>query len=727
LAGLLSIPAGDRYPSAAESPQRQREQTLAALRDVALGLAARDPMLLIVEDVHWIDPTSRELLDLLVEPVSGARILLLVTFRAGYRPAWAGRPHVTSCAMTRLGRDEATEMVRHLAGGNVLPEAVLQEIVDRTDGVPLFIEEVTKAVLESGALDERIDDRARAGRPPPRLVPPTLQDSLMARLDQAGPLKEVAQIGSVIGRQFSHALLAAVAGLSEVDLEGALDQLVRVELASRHGTPPHATYTFKHALVQEAAYESLLFPRRQALHARVLEMLETTRPDVASGSPELLAHHAAAAGLHEKAVHYRHLAGLRASERSANAEAIAHLTAGLDLLRTMPESPERRRHELAVRVTLGPVLINARGPRTPAVAENYARALELCDQLPESPLHFAALWGSSRISQNFHTKRDRELSLLAVAERLGDPGLRLQAHHRLWASLFHLGQHETCCEHIGRGLDLYAGGDYRAHSSLYGGHDPRVCGLGEKALALWLLGYPDRSQEAIRDALAWAHSLGHVGSIAHAMDIGLMVHRYRRDVDVVRREAEAMMAFGEEHGLPVHRAKGTVFLGWVLAERGELERGIAQMREGLEVQKAIGSREDFPVFYEMLAGALAGAGHGKMALDLLAEILDETAESGLGYWTPELYRVRGEVRLAESEDEAQDWFRRGLDFARGQRARSLELRAAASLARLEQSRGRPHQAYDVLAPLYAWFREGLDTTDLVEARKLLDTLRVAAS
>jgi class 3 adenylate cyclase/predicted ATPase len=728
LAGLLSVPTGDRYPPLHASPQRQREETLTALQGLLLGVANPTPVLVIFEDVHWIDPTSQELLDLLVERVSGARALVLVTFRPGYWPVWAGWSQVTVCVVNRLGPGETARIVGLLAGRKPLPEPVREAIVARTDGVPLFIEEVTKAVLESGALEERDGGYALPGPLPPRLIPATLQDSLMARLDQAAALKAVAQIGSVIGRQFPYELVAAVSRLPERELRAALDQLVRAELAFRHGVPPHATYTFKHALVQEAAYESLLFARRQALHARVLETLEATRPDLVDNGPELLAHHATAAGLHERAVHYRHRAGLRASERSANLEAIAHLTAGLEALRGLEESPERRAQELTLRIALGPVLMNARGPRTPEVAENYARARELCAQVPESALHFAALWGSWRFSESFRAKRDLAYSLSAVAERLGDPGLRLQAHHCLWATLFHLGQHEASCEHAAKGLHLYGLGDYQAHSAHYAGHDPKVCALGERALALWLLGFPDRSLEAIRESLAWAQRLTHAGSLAHAMDIRLMVHRYRRDVKVVRREAAEMMAFGEAHGLPVQRAKGMVFLGWAVAEEGEVERGLVLMREGLDVQRAIDTREDHPVFFDMLAGAYARNGRHERALELLGEILQETERTGLSYWTPELYRLRGEVGLSAApggEEEAEGWLRRGLDLAREQHVRSLELRAASSLAALERRRGRPGAAHALLAPVYAWFQEGLDTADLVQARELLDELHRA--
>jgi class 3 adenylate cyclase/predicted ATPase len=730
LAALLSVPAGDRYPPLQVGPQRQREDTLAALQSLLLGLATRTPVLLIVEDAHWIDPTSQELLDLLAERVSDVRALVLVTFRPGYWPTWAGSSHVTVCVLKRLGRGDTAEIIGLLAGGKALPDPVREAIVTRTDGIPLFIEEVTKAVLESGALEEQDGRYALSGPLPPRLVPATLQDSLMARLDQASALKAVAQIGSVIGRQFSYELLAAAADLPENELQAALAQLKRAELVFRRGMPPNATYTFKHALVQEAAYESLLFARRRVLHTRVLETLEAKRADIVNSNPELLAHHAAAAGLYEKAVHYRHLAGIRASERSANVEAIAHLTTGLDLLSRLGDSRERRQQELALRIALGPVLITARGPRTAKVAENYTKTRELCAELPESPLHLAALWGTWRVSENWRTKRDVAYSLSAVAERLGDPGLRLQAHHCLWATLFHLGQHDACCEHAAKGLQIYGEGDYQTHSLSYAGHDPKVCALGERALSLWLLGFPQRSLEAIREAMAWAQTLAHAGSMAHGMDYRLMVHRYRRDVPVVRRYAEEMMAFGEKHDLPVQQAKGKVFLGWAIAEEGQLEQGLALMHEGLEVQKAIDTREDFPVFFEMLAGAYARCGRRDLAQDLLAEILEETERTDLCYWTPELYRVRGEALLSmttSGEDESEGWLTRAADLAREQQAKSLELRAAISLARLETRRSRPDRAQTLLAPVCAWFHEGFDTVDLIEAKRLLDRLQPARS
>lgn len=725
LAALLSIRPGDHYAPLDVSPQRQRERTLAALQGLVEGLATERETLLLFEDAHWIDPTSKEWLDIVVERVAGLRALVVVTFRPSYGPPWTGLPHVTLRVLNRLTPVQAAEVVRHVAGGKSLPREVRHQIIAKTDGIPLFIEELTKTVLESGLLDEHPDHYTLQGALPSRAIPATLHDSLMARLDQLPSGRTVAQIGSAIGRQFSYELLAAVASMADHELRSTLDDLVKAELLFAHGTPPDVMYTFKHALVQDAAYESLLLARRQALHARIVEALETRFPDTAEASPELLAHHCTEARLTDKALRYWLVAGQRASEHSANMEAISHLTRGLDLVSSLPDAPERRRQELQLVLTLGPVLINTRGPRTREVAHAYSHALALCSQLPESPQHFAAGWGSWRIAEHFETKHKRAEKLLALAERLGDPGLRLQAHHCLWASLFHLGQHEACREHVDRGLRLYDEGDYRTHGSTYGGHDPKVCGLGERAFALWLLGFPDASLVASGEALAWARRLGHAGTLAHAQDMRLLLHRYRRDAHTVRGQAEELIAYSDHNGFPVHEAKGMVFLGWALAELGQTERGLEQMRQGLDAQKAIGSREDFPILFDMLASAYAASDRAQLGLEALNAALEESRRTGLRYWTAELCRSRGEVSILVSpahEAEAEADFQRALTLAREQRARSLELRAATSLARLAQRRGRAAAGVEVLAPVLAWFREGLDTVDLLEAKAFLGEL-----
>ena len=416
-------------------------------------------------------------------------------------------------------------------------------------------------------------------------------------------------------------------------------------------------------------------------------MLETQFPETLEASPELVAHHCTEAHLGPKALHYRHLAGRRASERSANVEAISHLKKGLDLLATLPETTERRRGELDLLLTLGPVLINTKGPRTIEVAQTYARALELCSSLPDSPQHFTAMWGAWRISERFETGLEIGQKLLTLADGLGDPGLSLQAHHCLWASLFHLGRHEECCEHVREGVRLYDAGNYRAHVAVYGGHDPKVCGAGERAFSLWLLGFPDQALAAGREAMVWARRLAHAGSLVHALDMSLLLHRYRRDAWTVQGRADELIQYSEAHGFPAYRVKGTVFQGWALAELGEPERGIEYMRQGLDELKAMVTGEDFPILREMLATACVKAGQPELALDMLDEAFAETEQMGLCYWTAELHRSRGEALLALSPprvSEAEAEVRRALSVACQQKARALELRAAMSLAMLER-------------------------------------------
>jgi class 3 adenylate cyclase/predicted ATPase len=725
LAPLVSVSTGDRYAPVQVTQQRRRELTLAALQSLIEGLCGERGLLLVFEDVHWIDPTSQEWLNVLVERADRQRMLAVITCRPGYAPGWTGLPHLTLSTLNRLNPSEAAEIAQRVAKGKALPEPILLHIVTKTDGVPLFIEELTKNVLESGLLREHAERYELVGAIPPLAIPATLHDSLMARLDQLASGPKVAQIGSAIGRQFSYELLAAVASMPSAELDAALGQLVDAELVLCQGTPPRATYSFKHALIQDAAYGTLLLVRRQALHARIVEVLETQFPEMLEANPELLAHHCTEAHLGPKALHYWQLAGRRASERSANVEAISHLTRGLDLVATLHETVERRRQELDLLLALGPVLMNTKGPRTREVAETYSRALKLCSTLPDSPQHFAAMWGSWRIFEHFETALEIAQKLLELAGRLNDPGLSLQAHHCLWASLFHLGRHEACCEHVDEGLRLYDAGNYRTHGAVYGGHDPKVCGIGARAFSLWLLGFPDQALAAGREAMTWARHLAHAGSLVHALDMNLLLHRYRRDPKTVQSRAAELMRFSDTQGFSAHKAKGTMFMGWALAELGGIDRGIADMRQGLDELKAVVTGEDFPILKEMLATACVKAGQSSLALDLLGEALAETERSGLCYWNAELHRSRGEALLASSPaqaEEAEAHFRRALSVAREQNARSLELRAAMSLATFERSRGETAAACAWLVPVYEWFREGFDTVDLREARALLHEL-----
>jgi len=725
LAGLLSLSTDGRYPALEMSPQGQKEAGIAAVVDQIEARAVRGPVLVSFQDLHWIDPTSLEFLDLLVERARNIPVLVLAAFRPEFTAPWTGQSHVTSLSLNRLSRKRCLELVEGITTGKPLPDSLVDQIVAKTDGVPLFVEELTKTVLNSGLLDERDGRYVLNGPLPPRAIPSTIQDSLMARLDQLGADKEIAQIGSVVGRQFSHELLAAVTQMPETLLDSALERLVESELVFSRGSPPETTYTFKHALVQDAAYESLLFSRRKQLHGRIARTIEENFVESAKTSPEVLAHHYTEAGETIKAVDYWLKAAENASDRSANVEAANHLRMGLGLLEALPEGLERKTLELKLRIPLGAALITLKGAGSAEVEQVYARALELCAELPESPLHFAAHWGWWRLSMNFRTGQERADKLLALAQNLGDPGLLMQAHHCLWATMFMLGNQSGCYQHIIEGLELYDEERHRAHASVYGGHDARVCGHGEAALALWLLGFPDQALARVRVANDCARVLSHAGSVAHAMDIRVMLHHYLRNGDKVRTIAEAMIAFGEEKGFPDYVAKGIFFGGWALITLNRADAGLADLLKGIEMQRAIGTKEDFPVYFDMLAEAYRIGGQGEQALTQLDEAFAVADESGIHYWDAELHRRKGEVLCSLGEDrerEAEACFRKALEIAGEQKAKSLELRAVMSLAQLWQAQGKTGEAREALSSVYGWFTEGFETIDLAEARVMLAAL-----
>ncbi len=729
LALFEALPEGHPFRALAAAERRQR--TLDAVKRLLLRESQIQPLLLVIEDVHWSDSETQAVLEGLVESLPAARILLLLSYRPEYRHGWGSKTYYTQLSLEPLSPRSASELVEALLGSDASLAPTRQLLVERAEGNPFFLEESIRSLVETGALVGK-PGAYRLVEPVERIqVPATVEALLAARIDRLPPEeRQLIQSASVIGKDVPFPLLQAIAGLSEDALNRSLARLLASEFLYESRVVPWLEHTFKHALTYEVAYGSLLPHERTVLHAKIVGALERLLGDRVGEEAEVLAHHALRGELWDKAVDYLREAGAKAFGRAALLEAISHLTKGLDLVATLPENPERRRQELSLLITLGPVLINAKGPRTREVAQTYSRALELCSQLPESTQHFTALWGSWRISESFHTKHELAAMLLELAEGLGDPGLRLQAHHCLWATSFHLGQHQAACEHVEKGLHLYEAGDYRSHASIYGGHDPKVCGIGERAFALWLLGFPDQSLAASQEATAWALQLAHAGTLVHAMDMSLLLDRYRRDPHTVQGRAEELIRYSEDQGFSVHKAKGTVFLGWALAEVGQTEQGIGYMCQGLEEQRAVGTHEDFPVLFDMLAAAYAAAGRAQLGLDVLGEVLAETERSGLSYWTAELYRRRGEVLMAlsrEHEAEAEICIRRALEVARGQQAKSLELRAAMSLARLEQSRGRPAAAYELVAPVFAWFREGFETADLREARALLNDLAPSAA
>jgi class 3 adenylate cyclase/predicted ATPase len=728
LAALLSVPLPEsRYPPLGWTPQRQKEEIFDLLIRWLLREAERQPVLAMWEDLHWADPSTLEFLSRILDHVPTARIFLVLTGRLEFRPPWAARSHLARLTLNRLTRPQVEVMLRQLTGGKPLPRTVVQQIVAKTDGVPLFVEELTKTVLESGWLQEREDHYELVGAAPPLAIPATLQDSLMARLDRLAAAKEVAQLGATVGREFSYEVLRAVAPMDEARLQRALARLVAAELLNQQGIPPQATYRFKHALIQEAAYQALLKSTRQRTHQRIAQVLETQFPQTVEAQPELLAHHYTEAGLYQPAVVYWRRAGTRAIQASAHAEAIAHLTKGLELLDTLTDAAERTEQELALLTALGVPLILTKGHAAPAVETTYARARELCRQVGETPQLFSTLLGLWRFYNargQLQTAHELEEQLLSMAESLQDPVLLLRAYHTVGEGLLHRGEFTQARAHAEQGIALYDPQQHRSYLFSYGNDSGVACRCCA-ALALWVLGYPDQALERSGAALTLAQELAHPFSLTFALYEAALLHQFRRETPLTLELAEKAMRVSTEQGFASWLAPGTIVRGWALAQRGQGEEGIAQMRQGLAAYLAMGAELGRPRQLAMLAEAYGRVGQTAEGLAVLAEALTAVHKTGEQFYEAELDRLKGELLLqqpAGSGDEAETCFRQALDVAHRQQAKSWELRAAMSLSRLWRQQGRRDEARELLAPVYGWFTEGFDTADLQEAQALLEAL-----
>ncbi len=725
LASLLSLPLpeGERLPLVL-TPERQKQKTLEALLTLLLELADRQPVVFVVEDLHWVDPSTSEFLTLLVDQAATAPLLLLFTCRPAFPLPWIARAHLTLVTLSRLSREHARRIVEQVAG-KPLPAEVVQEVVTRTDGVPLFGEELTKMVLESGLLRERQGRYELAGPLRPLAIPATLHDSLMARLDRLGPVKALAQLGATIGRQFSYELLSAVASLDEAELQQALRQLVEAELLHQHGLPPRATYVFKHALIQDAAYQSLLKSARQDYHRRIARALTERFPEVAEHEPELLAHHLTEAGLGEQAVTAWLRAGRQASERSANAEAVAHLRRGLELLEALPETPDRMQRELELQIALGPALMAARSYAAPEVERAYARARQLCDRLGDPPQRFTVLrglWGYAIVRADLATARDLGRECLALAERAGTPALHLWAHYALGMTLFHQGALPHAREHFERGRALYDPDRRRAPRAL---QDPGVACLSYLAVTLWLLGRPEQALAAGAEALTLAQKLAHPFSLAYALNIAAVVAQFNGAVAEVQERAAAAGALCAEHGIPYWSAWGRIFRGWALVEQGGGPAGLADEQEGLAAYLSTGARLVRPYFLGLVGEAHLRLGQVPEGLATVADALATAGATGEHWWDAELHRLRGRLLLAArapDEPGAEACFARAREVAREQGARFLALRATLDLCRLWHRRGRRQDARPALAEACGGFGEAVTIPCLQEAEELLHEL-----
>ena len=725
LAPLLSIPIGGRGPPPQLTPQRQRQRTGEILLEQLEGLAASQPLLMIFEDAQWIDPSTSELLGLAIERIHELPVLLLVTFRPDFTPPWRGR-NVTALSLAGLSRRQVLDMVEWITGARALPAEVLERIVERTDGVPLFIEELTKTVLESGLLVAAGDHYELAGPLPPLAIPATLRGALTARLDRLGGVRQLAQIGAVIGREFSYVLLEAIAPSAGAELTATLNQLVAAELIFQRGVPPQASYRFKHALIQEVAYRSLPKDRRQQLHAVVAQALEERLPGTRQEEPEVLAHHLTEAGLLESAITYWHEAGRRAAQRSANKEAIDHLHRALNLLALRPDDRGRRVRELALLNTLGPVLLAAKGFADRTVEETYRRGRELCQEVGDAAQLFTVLrglWAFHLVRAELDASREVAMQLISLAEREHSIGYELEAHRPLGQSLFYLGAFAEARHHCARTIALY---DPRAHGGhvLRYGSNSRIVSTSYEAWALWFLGQPDKSLIRGEEALTLARELGHPFTLAQTLADTMYLYPLRGEVRRTRAAAEATIACADEHGFPYWSSVATIYLGWALAMEDAGEAGLERMRAGLAAYRRTGATLALPWFLGMLAQAQLAAGHAEAAAQTLDDALAMVARTSERFYAAELHRLRGVLLTEEgSGEEAEAHLKRALFIAREQQARGWSLRAATSLARLLVEQGRRAEAEDLLGPIYGWFTEGFDTADLKDAKALLDELR----
>jgi predicted ATPase len=642
LANLLSVPLPEgRYPPLLLTAQQQRQQTLDTLVTWLLAEAERQPVPVMWEDLLWGDPSTLELLGLIIEQAPTARMLTVVTYRPEFRPPWAPRSHLTQLTLGRLPRPQVETLVWQLTGGKPLPAEVLEQVIVKTDGVPLFVEELVKMILESGLVREEADRYTVTGPLPPLAIPATLQDSLMARLDRLASARAVAQLGAVLGREFAYELIWAIALIDEATLLRGLAQLVDAELLYQRGSPPQAQYRFKHALIQEVAYQSLLKSTRQHYHQRSAQVLAAQFLEIVETQPELVAHHYIEAGCGAQAIPYWQWAGQQALQRSANLEAVRHLTIGLELLAPLPDTPERAQQELDLQIALGPALMATKGPAAPEVEQTYARARALCRQVGETPHLFPTLQGLSQFYRNrgaLATARELGEQFYQLAQREAAPTPRLEAHEVLGTALFFLGDYAAARTHLELGITLNDPTVQRARA-LRLGAAPGVWCLAVAALTLWCQGFPAQALRRSQEALTLAHALAHPSSLALAQHFAAFLHHRRREAPALQAHAEALLTLATVQDFPLYVGYGTCYRGWALAVEGQGEVGLARMHQGLAAVIATGQALSLPLCLVLLAEA---SGHAKQVEDglrLLAEALAVFEASGRGDMLTEAYRL----------------------------------------------------------------------------------------
>ena len=726
-AAMLSLPV-DRYPPLILSPQKQKEKTLEALAGQVEALARRQPVLMIYEDVHWIDATSQEALDLLVPRLQTLPVLLIVTYRPEYSPRWSEQAHVTLMSLNRLGRREGSELVAKLTGGKALPQEVQEQILAHTDGVPLFVEELTKSILESKLLRDAGDRYVLDGPLPALAIPTTLRDSLEARLDRLAPIREVAQIGACIGREFSYELLAAISPLKGAKLDDALEQLSSTGLLFRRGTPPQALYTFKHALVQDAAYDSLLKSKRAQWHAQIAQVLETDFSDRVANEPEVLAHHFTQAGLNERAAPYWIQAGQRALARVALAEAVGHLTTALSVIGQLPASAGRDSQELDTRVLLGTAYLSFLGWAAVEIGQALEPARDLAirrgqDSKLVPVLYYIWFQHAMRCEYPQCLRAVGELD--AVARSSGDSTAYVTARMTDAMTQGWVGNFKRAHEAHDLLLSAY---DSEKHGHLVQtyNHDPKCALWTWAGYWLWALGYPDQARQAALDQLELSRRLRHPFNLCWGLMGGTWALLWRGETRLMREWVAEAHAIASEHAInPVADVMVPWFEGYAFIEEGQFADGYDRLAPAVKIWRATGCVHQVPCAYAMLGKALIRLKRYDEARGLLEEAIKLIEYSGHRMDEAEVNRVLGELLWQQPTHDwagAETSFLKALEVARAQEAKGFELRAAMSLAQLWRSQGKRKEGHDLLAPVYGWFTEGFDTKDLKAAKALLEEL-----
>jgi class 3 adenylate cyclase/predicted ATPase len=736
LAEMLSLPNDGRYPALELAPYQRRQRTLEALTKQIETLARRSPVLMIFEDAHWADPTSLEAFGQSVNRIMFPGVLLIVTYRPEFEPPWVGQPHVTTLTLNRLGQRDIAAMIDRVTGNKALLASIRQDIVERTDGIPLFIEEMTKAVLEAGGAEDA--EQAVASIPAPSLgVPASLHASLMARLDRLGPAKEIAQIGAVIGREFSHALLAAVAAKEETALQAALDGLADAGLLFRQGTPPQATYLFKHGLVQDTAYSTLLRTRRRGLHARIAEVLEAQFPEIAGSQPELVARHYTEAGLIEKSAAFWAKAGRRSLERSALVEAIVQLNRALEQLAALTATPALRRDQIELQVALITPLMLVKGYASPEARAATERARMLIEQAealgepPENPLLLYSVlygaWSTNVVAFNGDALLTLAAQFLALAERQGATVPLLLGHGMVGSSLLHTGSPAQGRRHLDHAIALYDPAVHRPLALLFA-CDLRVINLVYRSLASWFLGYPEAALADTNHALKEARDTGQAGTTFIALNYAILVHFLRGNYATTETLADELFTLADKQDAVAWKQSGLLYRGWVFAVTGKVSEAIQLITPGLAAFRSTGSTYMTSGGLSLLAKSHADLGQIEKASPFIDEAKSVIKGNGETWFEANVHLIAGDIALKLPQPyagEAETHFERALAVARQQQAKSWELRAATSMARLWRAQGKQQQARELLAPIYGWFTEGFDTRDLIEAKALLDKLASA--